>query len=78
MQVANAHNQMQLTPDELQFIADHPRQVHKLLSLSIPDPAEHIGVRREQDVASNGAPGNGRENGSKVPWCEVAPNRLLR
>jgi homocitrate synthase NifV len=78
VQVANAHNQMQLTPDELQFIADYPRAVYKLLSLSIPDPAEHIGVRREQDVVSNGVPGNGRENGSKVPWCEVTPNRLLR
>jgi homocitrate synthase NifV len=89
VQVANAHNQMQLTPEELRFIADYPQQVHKLLSLTIPDAAEHIGVRREQDLVGqpngngdtepNGAgdvKGNGA--GTRVPWTEVAPVRKLR
>jgi isopropylmalate/homocitrate/citramalate synthase len=84
VQAANAHNQIQLAPDELRFIAEHPRQVHKLLSLSIPDPAEHIGVRREMDlveaIRSNGngnghGNGNGNGNGVQVPWVEVAPRR---
>jgi len=79
VQAANAHNQVQLKPDELAFIAEYPRQVHKILSLTIPDPAEHIGVRREQDIvgATNG---NGWGNGesAQVPWCEVAPMRLLK
>jgi len=75
VQVANAHNQMQLSPDELHFIADHPQQVHKLLSLTIPDAAEHIGVLRVQDLVgqtnANGADdenslsnGNGLDNGN--------------
>ncbi|NLE45604.1 MAG: homocitrate synthase [Chloroflexi bacterium] len=80
VQVTNAHNQMQLTPDELRFIAEHPRAVHKLLSLTIPDPSEHIGVRREQDlVAQNNGAGNGENGtGNKVPWTEVAPQRVLK
>jgi len=89
VQVANAHNQMQLTPDELHFIADHSQEVHKILSLTIPDPIEHIGVRREQDLVGqskgngNGAPNglvdeNGNGTGSKAPWTEVTPVRKLR
>ena len=76
VQAANAHNQMQLTPDELRFIAEHPYQVHHLLSLGIPDPAAHLGVRRVQDLVS--VPGdNGKGNGDTVhvPWSEVAPRR---
>lgn len=77
VQVANAHNQMQLAPDELRFIAEYPRQVHKLLSLSIPDPAEHIGVRREQDLVGQNHRNNGHGEGESelVPWIEVAPRR---
>ncbi len=80
VQVANAHNQMQLTGDELRFIAAYPRQVHKLLSLSIPDPSEHLGVRREQDLVSLEAEENvgGNGKGPKVPWTEVAPQRSLK
>jgi hypothetical protein len=68
VQALNAHNQMQLTPDELRFVSEYPRQVHQLLSLSIPDPAAHIGVLREQDlveaIRSNGqVHGVGRGNG---------------
>jgi hypothetical protein len=87
VQALNAHNQMQLTPDELRFVSEYPRQVHKLLSLSIPDPAEHIGVLREQDlvtaVRSNGN-GNGNGHvieegeGAHAPWTEVAPRRVTR
>lgn len=50
VQAANAHNQMQLTSDELRFIVDYPRQVHKLLTVTIPDPTELNGVRREEDL----------------------------
>ncbi|MCJ7736585.1 MAG: homocitrate synthase [Anaerolineae bacterium] len=89
VQVANAHNQIQLKPDELHFIADHPQQVHKILSLTIPDPAEHIGVRREQDLVGqtggvgDGVPNgvvdeNGNGTGSMAPWTEVTPVRKLR
>jgi homocitrate synthase NifV len=77
VQATNAHNQMQLAPDELRFIAEHPAQVHKLLSLSIPDPVEQAGMRREQDLVDEAESGNGRGNGTKVPWCEVAPRRSL-
>jgi isopropylmalate/homocitrate/citramalate synthase len=77
VQVANAHNQMQLTLDELRFIAEHPHQVHKLLSLNIPDPSEHVGVRREQDLveAGGGEEDRGNGNGMHVPWSEVVPRR---
>jgi homocitrate synthase NifV len=84
VQAANAHNQMQLTPDELRFIAEHPRQVHQLLSLSIPDPVEHIGVRRVQDLVEEKAPNNGhgsssdQEDSEQVPWTEGAPRRMRR
>jgi homocitrate synthase NifV len=85
VQATNAHNQMQLTPDELHFIAEHPREVHKLLSLSIPDPAEHIGVRRVQDLVEeehrdNGDQKSGADEGDSehVPWTEVAPRRVKR
>jgi homocitrate synthase NifV len=78
VQAANAHNQMQLTPVELRFIAEYPRQVHKLLSLSIPDPAEHVGMQRWQDlipISANGNGGDGSDvtNGAKVPWVDHAP-----
>jgi homocitrate synthase NifV len=81
VQAANAHNQMQLTPDELRFIAEHPMQIHKLLSLEIPDPSESIGVRREQDmvevpVGGNGDGGNGHH--AHAPWTESAPKRVAR
>ena len=77
VQVANAHNQMQLTTDELVFIAEHPHQVHKLLSLTIPDPSERLGVRREQDLvgATSWDKDRGNGNGMHVPWSEVAPRR---
>jgi homocitrate synthase NifV len=80
VQAVNAHNQMQLKPAELRFIADYPRQVHKMLSLSIPDPAKHNGVRRMQDIVDQSVEGDGRDdgNGVKVPWSEVAPKRLLK
>jgi len=78
VQAANAHNQMQLTPGELRFIAEYPYQVHKLLSLSIPDPAGHVGMQRWQDligISANGNGGDGAEgaNGTKVPWVDHAP-----
>jgi hypothetical protein len=72
---------MQLTPDELRFIAEHPQQVHKLLSLSIPDPIEHVGLLRVQDLIQerdeNGGNSNGNGNGESehAPWTEVAPRR---
>ena len=75
VQALNAHNQMQLTPDELRFVAEYPRQVHKLLSLSIPDPAEHIGVLREQDLVEVHAFQRQRQrqrrNGhaARARWC---------
>ncbi len=77
VQAANAHNQMQLTPDELRFIAAYPRQVHKILSLTIPDPAEHIGVRTVFDLVGQENRDDGRDgNGhAQVPWVEVAPRR---
>ena len=75
VQVANAHNQMQLAADELRFIAEHPRQVHQLLSLTIPDPAEHIGVRRVQDLVEPGKAENENGESAHVPWVEVAPRR---
>ena len=50
VQAANAHNHMQLTTDELRFIVDYPRQVHRLLTVTIPDPLELNGVRREEDL----------------------------
>ena len=80
VQAVNAHNQMQLTPAELRFIAEYPRQVHRMLSLSIPDPAKKNGVRRMQDIVDQSERGDGREggNGVKVPWSEVAPKRLLK
>lgn len=80
VQVANAHNQMQLTPDELRFVAEHPRAVHKLLSLTIPDASEHLGVRREQDLVAQNDGEDGKGNGSsvKVPWSEVTPQRVLK
>ena len=80
VQAANAHNQMQLAPEELRFIAAYPRQVHKLLSLSIPDPANHIGVRLEQDIVGRDDRDNGRgdDEGVKAPWSEVAPKRALK
>ena len=67
-----------LTLDELRFIADHPRQVHELLSLNIPDPAEHLGVRRVQDLVEAGERDGGRGNGNgvHVPWSEVVPRRV--
>ena len=80
VQAANAHNQMQLTPDELRFIAEYPQQVHQLLSLTIPDPAERIGMKRVQDLIEK----NGNDNGNEaedsvhVPWVEVAPRRATR
>jgi isopropylmalate/homocitrate/citramalate synthase len=77
VQAANAHNQMQLTPDELRFIAEHPLEVHKLLSLTLPDPVEHIGIRRMEDLVEqdNRNNGNGNGNGVHAPWAEVAPRR---
>ena len=80
VQAANAHNQMQLSPDELRFIAEHPFEVHKLLSLSIPDPAEQIGVRRFEDLIEQVDQDNDHGDGSgvHVPWTEVAPRRLSR
>ena len=50
VQAANAHNQTQLTSDELRFIVDFPCEVHKLLTVTIPDPIELNGVRREEDL----------------------------
>ncbi|NLF01827.1 MAG: homocitrate synthase [Anaerolineales bacterium] len=78
VQATNAHNQKQLASDELLFIADHPREVHKLLTVSIPDPAECIGVRREQDIETHKEPGNGREKVVEAPWCENSPLRTVR
>lgn len=86
VQALNAHNQMQLTSDELRFVSEYPCQVHKLLSLTIPDPAEHIGVLREQDLVEavrDNSRGNGKSNGNghgdvegvQAPWTEVAPRR---
>lgn len=77
VQAANAHNQMQLTPDELRFIAEHPLEVHKLLSLTLPDPVEHVGIRRMEDLVEQGNRNNGNGNGNGVhaPWAEVAPRR---
>ena len=82
VQATNAHNQMQLTPDELRFISRYPWQVHKLLSLSIPDPATHNGVQRwhdliqEQDQISDD--GRGNANGTRIPWSEGAPKRVVK
>ena len=50
VQAANAHNQKELSPDELRFIVDYPYQVHKLLTVSIPDPTEQNGVKRDEDM----------------------------
>lgn len=50
VQAANAHSQIQLTSDELRFIADYPYQVHKLLTVTIPDPVERNGVKRDEDM----------------------------
>jgi isopropylmalate/homocitrate/citramalate synthase len=77
VQATNAHNQMQLTPDELRFIAEHPYEVHKLLSLTIPDMAERIGVQRWEDLVEQVECETNRENGNgvHVPWTEVAPRR---
>ena len=44
VQAANAHNHMQLTPDELRFIVDYPYQVHRILTVSIPDPTQLNGL----------------------------------
>lgn len=80
VQVANAHNQMQLTPDELRFIAQHPQQVHKLLSLTIPDPAEHVGLLRDQDTVAVQVTTDGDGDGGDmepVPWIEVASQRVI-
>jgi len=77
VQALNAHNQMQLTPDELRFVAEYPRQVHQLLSLSIPDPADHIGVLREQDLVEVHR-SNGNGHGAHVPWTEVTPKVAVR
>ena len=50
VQAANAHNQIQLTSDELRFIADYPYQIHKILTVTIPDPVERNGVKRDEDM----------------------------
>jgi len=77
VQAANAHNQVQLAPDELRFIAEHPFEVHQLLSLTIPDPADAIGVQSFQDMVEHADHTNGDGNGSgvRVPWTEVVPRR---
>jgi homocitrate synthase NifV len=58
VQAANAHNHMHLTPDELRFIVDHPFQVHKLLTVTIPDPSEMNGVRRDADMVQQNHSGD--------------------
>jgi len=79
VQAANAHNQMQLRPDELRFIAMYPRQVHQLLTVTIPELTGDLRIRFAEPVATEVEPGNGREqNGTLVPWCEVAPKHVLR
>lgn len=83
VQAANAHNQMQLTPSELRFIAEHPQQVHKLLSLTIPDPAQNIGMQRWQDLVGMNGTSEGNDgvhgtNGTKVPWADVAPKLKVK
>ena len=50
VQAANAHNHMQLTPDELRFVVDYPYQVHRILTVSIPDPTELNGIKRDEDM----------------------------
>lgn len=81
VQAANAHNHMQLTPDELKFIVDYPRQVHKILTVTIPDPQELNGVRRDVDVvAQPSPPENGSDQSGEIRWVdgpakrEPAPN----
>ena len=50
VQAANAHNHMQLTVDELRFVVDYPYQVHKVLTVNIPDPTELNGIKRDEDM----------------------------
>ncbi len=78
VQAANAHNHMQLTPDELRFIVDHPFQVHKLLTVTIPDPSELNGVRRDVDMVAGHATdeestpdGEGRKE--ELAWAGTSP-----
>lgn len=83
VQTANAHNQMQLRPDELRFIAMYPHQARQLLSITIPELPQTLNIRCVEPVANGTEPGNGRERqetplGAPVPWCEVAPKRVLK
>ena len=87
VQAANAHNQMQLSADELRFIVEHPSEAHELLTVTLPDPVERIDIQRAAELVEPGTPdkangngngqghGNGNGNGVHVPWAEIAPRR---
>jgi len=78
VQAANAHNQMELTPDELRFIAMYPRQVQKLLTVAVPEVVGDLRIRFAEPPADEVDSGNGREQAVRVPWSEMAPRRALK
>jgi isopropylmalate/homocitrate/citramalate synthase len=77
VQAANAHNHMQLSPDELRFIVDYPVQVHRLLTVNIPDPSERNGVKRDVDMVVDRAVWEDKapEEKEELAWAGITPKR---